>query len=79
MRILNLELIEVIVSQESVSIRGLTETVDRDYREVHQNLSDLESVSVVEFEDDGSNKKPILCNGAEYIDFSIRFPRFPST
>ena len=75
MRTSNLELIEAIVSAEPASIRHLAEIVDRDYREVHRNLGELESLGVIEFEDDGSRKKPILRGGSENIDFSIRFPR----
>ena len=75
MRTSNLELIEAIVSEEPASIRQLAEIVDRDYREVHRNLTGLESLGVIEFDDDGSRKRPILRDGAENIDFSIRFPQ----
>ncbi len=75
MRTSNLELIEAIVSAEPASIRQLAETVDRDYREVHRNLGELESLGVIEFKQEGSRKKPILRGGTENIDFSIRFPR----
>ncbi len=71
----NLELIEAIVLAEPASIRKLAETVDRDYREVHRNLTELEALGVIEFETDGSRKRPILRGGAAHIDFSIRFPR----
>ena len=77
MRASNLELIEAIVSEEPASIRQLAATVDRDYRDVHRNLTELESLGVIEFEADGSRKKPTLRDGAEHIDFSIRFPRSP--
>jgi len=75
MRTSNLELIEAIVSAEPASIRQLAETVDRDYREVHRNLGELESLGVIEFKQEGSRKKPILRGGTENINFSIRFPR----
>ncbi|WP_181684972.1 HVO_A0114 family putative DNA-binding protein [Halorhabdus salina] len=75
MRSTHLELIETIVSDEPASIRHLADLVERDYRDVHRNLQDLESLGVIEFEDDGSRKRPILRGGAESIDFSIRFPR----
>jgi predicted transcriptional regulator len=71
----NLELIEAIVSRRPESIRDTAEAVDRDYREVHRNLNELESLGVVEFETNGNCKKPILRNGAENVDLSIRFPR----
>ena len=78
MRTANLELIEMIVSEEPASIRHLAELVDRDYREVHRNLTELASLGVVEFEDDSARKRPMLRGGAENIDFSIRFPRSPN-
>jgi predicted transcriptional regulator len=75
MRTPNLKLIETIVAEEPASIQGLADAVDRDYREVHRNLSELEALGVIEFIDDGSHKRPTLRGEAENIDFSIRFPR----
>jgi predicted transcriptional regulator len=75
MRTSNLELIEAIVSDHPESIRETAALVDRDYREVHRNLEELESLGVIEFETNGRSKRPILRAGAENIDFSIRFPR----
>lgn len=77
MRTANLELIEVIVADQPSSIRETATAVDRDYREVHRNLEELESLGVVEFEDDGQRKRPILRAGAKAIDFSIQFPGSP--
>ena len=77
MRTANLELIEAIVADQPVSIRDTATAVDRDYREVHRNLEELESLGVIEFEDDGQRKRPILRAGAEAIDFSIQFPGSP--
>lgn len=74
MRTSNLELIEAIVSQHPESIRQTAAAVDRDYREVHRNLKELESLGVIEFDQNGQNKKPILREGAENVDFSLRFP-----
>ncbi len=74
MRTSNLELIEAIVSECPESIRQTAVAVDRDYREVHRNLNELESLGVIEFETSGQRKKPILREGAETIDFSIQFP-----
>ena len=71
MRTSNLALLEVIVNEQPESIRQTAEVVDRDYREVHRNLEELESLGVIEFEDDGASKKPVLRGGAETIDFSF--------
>lgn len=75
MRTSNLELIDAIVSEGPESIRQLAETVDRDYREVHRNLEQLESLGVVEFETTGNRKQPRLRGNTDSIEFSIRFPR----
>lgn len=76
MRTSSLELIEAIVSQRPETISEAASAVDRDYREVHRNLKELEGLGVVEFtEAHGQGKKPILREGADTIDFAIRFPR----
>lgn len=74
MRRSNLELIEEIVEQQPSSIREAAADVDRDYREVHRNLKELEELGVVEFDEDGRRKTPKLRGGVGGIDFSIRFP-----
>ncbi|WP_254525286.1 transcriptional regulator [Natrinema caseinilyticum] len=74
MRTSNLELIESIVEDRPDSIRQLATVVDRDYREVHRNLKELESLGVVEFEKEGQSKKPILRGGVDNIKLSISFP-----
>jgi predicted transcriptional regulator len=78
MRERNLKLIEAIVEHEPASIQATAEAVDRDYREVHRNLKELESLGVMEFEDDGQRKRPQLRGGAQTIDFSIQFPLQPT-
>ena len=75
MRTSNLELIEAIVSQRPKSIRQTAVAVNRDYREVHRNLKELEELGVIEFVQEGQNKKPILRDGAKNVDFSLRFPQ----
>jgi len=74
MRTSNLELIEAIVEHQPDSIRAAAAAVDRDYREVHRNLNELEDLGVIEFEAAGQGKKPVLRAGAETIDLSIQFP-----
>ena len=75
MRRSNIELVEAIVSERPESIRGAAELVDRDYKEVHRNLKELEALGVVEFETAGASKRPVLRDGAETVDFSLQFPR----
>lgn len=78
MRERNLKLIEAIVEHGPASMQAAAEAVDRDYREVHRNLKELESLGVIEFEDDGQRKRPQLRGGAQNIDFSIQFPLQPT-
>jgi len=72
MRTSNLALLEAIVDHRPASIRATADVVDRDYREVHRNLNQLEELGVIEFEEDGGRKRPILRGGTETIDFSFR-------
>ncbi|WP_254840411.1 transcriptional regulator [Natronomonas marina] len=66
----NLELLDAIFEYEPESIREAAELVDRDYKQVHRNLSELEDVGVIEFEGGGPGraKKPILAYDGLEID-----------
>lgn len=75
MRTSNLELIEAIATEQPDSIRETAALVERDYKDVHRNLSELEELGVIEFESDSQRKRPILRRGATNVDFSIRFPQ----
>ncbi|MDS0295410.1 hypothetical protein [Halogeometricum luteum] len=61
-------------SERPESIRETAQLVDRDYKEVHRNLKELEALGVIEFITDGNSKRPILRDGTEAIDLSITFP-----
>lgn len=65
----NLELLEAIRREEPDSIRSAAALVDRDYREVHRNLTDLESLGLVRFDGGGPGtaKTPLV----EYDDIEI--------
>jgi predicted transcriptional regulator len=65
----NLELLEAIVEDEPESIRATARLVDRDYREVHRNLSELEDLGLIHFEggDPGMAKRPVV----DYDDIEI--------
>jgi len=66
----NLELLEVIFEHEPESIRETAELVDRDYKQVHRNLSELDDIGVIEFEGGGSGraKRPVLAYDGLEID-----------
>ncbi|MFB6360187.1 MAG: transcriptional regulator [Halobacteriales archaeon] len=68
----NLELLEVIAREQPRSIRAAAELVDRDYREVHRNLTELEDLGLITFEggEPGRAKTPVI----EYDDIDIRLP-----
>lgn len=70
----NLQLLEAISEHEPESIREAAELVERDYKQVHRNLSELEDIGVIEFESGGPGqaKKPKLAYDGLEID--IPFP-----
>ena len=66
----NLELLEVIAEHDPESIRETATLVDRDYKQVHQNLAELDDIGVLDFESGGTGqaKKPILAYDGLEID-----------
>ena len=66
----NLELLEVVFEHEPESIREAADLVDRDYKQVHRNLSEIEDTGVIEFEGEGPGqaKKPKLAYDGLEID-----------
>lgn len=69
----NLELLEAIAEAEPASIREAADAVDRDYKQVHRNLTELADIGIIEFSGDGSGhpKKPIL--GYDGLEIDIPF------
>lgn len=65
----NLELLSRIAQEAPSSIRETAALVDRDYREVHRNLSELEDLGLLRFEggEPGKAKVPIV----EYDDIEV--------
>jgi len=61
----NLELLEAIVEHDPDSIRATARVVDRDYREVHRNLTELEDLGLITFEGGapGKAKRPVVERG----------------
>ncbi|WP_136688640.1 HVO_A0114 family putative DNA-binding protein [Halorhabdus amylolytica] len=66
----NLELLETISQHDPASISEAADLVDRDYKQVHRNLSELEDIGVIEFDGDGAGqaKKPTLAYDGLEID-----------
>lgn len=66
----NIELLRVIAREEPESIRDLCRRVDRNIRQVHDALSRLEEMGLVEFEESGRSKRPSVW----YDDITIDVP-----
>ena len=70
----NLELVRAIAEHDPASIRQAAELVDRDVKNVHQNLTLLESLNVIEFEQDGRSKRPVMPYDGIEIDIPFDHP-----
>jgi len=53
-------LLETIADAAPESIRETARLVDRDVKNVHEELSELERLGVIRFEDSGRSKQPIF-------------------
>ena len=67
----NLELLQTIVRHEPDSIRETARLVDRDIRQVHANLEELEALHLIEFEQDGSRKHPHVWYDTVEVDLPL--------
>ena len=56
----NLALLRAIRENEPDSMRAAADLVERDFKEVHRNLTELEALKVIEFEADGRSKRPLV-------------------
>lgn len=65
----NIELIRAITGHEPGSINELADAVNRDYKEVHRNVKELEEMGVIKFEQEGRSKRPVF--GYDEIDIQI--------
>ena len=70
----NLELLHAIAENEPSSMRELAKIVERDYREVHRNLEELENLNVVEFIEEGKSKKPVVWYDNIEVNVSLKKP-----
>jgi predicted transcriptional regulator len=55
-----LDLIEAIRREEPASINETARVVDRDVKNVHEELSRLAQLGVIFFEEDGQSKRPVV-------------------
>lgn len=56
----NLELLAAIAANEPESMRETATLVGRDFKEVHRNLTELETLGVIELEAKGRAKRPVV-------------------
>lgn len=55
-----LELLRTIAEQEPESIRATARLVDRDVKNVHEELTRLEAMGIIEFVEGGRSKRPLF-------------------
>ncbi|MFC4989122.1 transcriptional regulator [Saliphagus infecundisoli] len=67
----NLELLRTIARHEPESIRETARLVDRDVRQVHRNVTELESLHLITLEDDGHSKRPTVWYDAIEVDLPL--------
>lgn len=72
-----MELLRVIDDQEPSSIRETARLVDRDKKNVHDELTRLYRLGVIRFEQDGQAKRPVV--PYEEIVISLPFGRDEAT
>lgn len=70
----NLELLYAIASEAPKSMRETARLVDRDIRQVHQNLNELESLGLIDFEQAGRSKRPHVWYDSISVDLPLDWP-----
>lgn len=55
-----LDLIEAVRREEPASINETARVVDRDVKNVHEELSRLARLGIIFFEEDGQSKRPVV-------------------
>lgn len=65
-----IDLLQAIAQKEPASIRETTRLVDRDIKQVSENLDRLEEYGIVEFIDEGRAKRPVV----PYDEIDIQLP-----
>ena len=67
----NLELLRTIAQHEPNGIRETARLVDRDVRQVHRNLTELEELGLLDFEEDGRSRKPFVWYDTIEVDLPL--------
>lgn len=56
----NLELLRTIRTHEPDSMRAAADLVNRDFKEVHRNLTELAALNVIDLQEEGRSKRPVV-------------------
>jgi predicted transcriptional regulator len=56
----NLELLRTIREHRPESMRATAALVERDFKDVHRNLTELAALNVIDLESDGRSKRPVV-------------------
>lgn len=70
----NLELLRVVAREQPRSMRETADLVDRDFKEVHRNLTELAELNVLELREEGGAKRPIV----GFDDIEVEIPVQPA-
>ncbi|MFC7076089.1 HVO_A0114 family putative DNA-binding protein [Haloarcula halophila] len=65
-----IDVLQAIAQEEPASIRETARLVDRDIKQVSENLERLEECGIVEFVDEGRAKRPVV----PYDEIDIQLP-----
>lgn len=66
-----IDLIRTIAREEPESMREAARLVDRDIKDVSRNLARLEEYGVIEYEEDGQSKRPVVPYDDIQIDLGL--------
>ncbi|REA00891.1 hypothetical protein DEQ92_18965 [Haloferax sp. Atlit-6N] len=67
----NLELIRTTAREEPKSLRELARLVNRDIKNVSTAVNDLAELGLVEFEQDGRSKRPVVWYSDIHVEYDL--------
>lgn len=67
----SLTLLRTIAREQPESIRETARLVDRDVRQVHRNLEELDELGVIDLETKGQRKRPIVWYDSIAVDLPL--------
>ena len=67
----NVELIRTTAREEPESIRELARLVDRDVRQVHDAVTELETLGIIDLDEEGRAKKPTVWYDSISVDIPV--------